>query len=66
MRRSAGLLLAVLTIGGWASAPAAERVYVGTEVCRECHDTGHRTQWSTWHRSGHARAWAALWASWIS
>ena len=39
---------------------AAEQVFVGAEVCGECHDTAQRDQLDTWYRSPHARAYAAL------
>lgn len=52
------LLVAVVAIA--AGAPCADRTYVGTAVCRECHGGGHRDQYAAWFRSPHARAWAAL------
>ncbi|MBN2327100.1 MAG: beta-propeller fold lactonase family protein [Candidatus Omnitrophica bacterium] len=40
---------------------AADRFYVGEKACRECHhNAGHRNQFNVWHRSKHARAYAAL------
>jgi YVTN family beta-propeller protein len=57
-RRWILLLLAVMTIPG--SAVSAERVYVGASVCRECHNSDQRNQYSTWLGSAHAQAWAVL------
>jgi YVTN family beta-propeller protein len=42
------------------AAGASEQVYVGAEVCGECHDSAQRDQLDTWYRSPHARAYAAL------
>ncbi len=40
---------------------AAERVYIGEIVCRECHHmAGHRDQFNPWRLSPHANAYAAL------
>ena len=41
-------------------AGAAEPVYVGAEVCGECHNSAERDQLATWYRTPHARAYAAL------
>jgi len=52
----AALVLAVVSVGS-----AADRVYVGVEVCAQCHEDGAaRRQVSTWMRSAHSRAYAAL------
>ncbi len=48
-----GMLLAT-------SAGAAEPVYVGAEVCGECHDSLQRDQLAAWYRTPHARAHATL------
>lgn len=60
MRHSIRLLLTLMVVGTCGFSSAAERVYLGSDVCRACHDDGHRTQWSQWYRSAHAEAWAVL------
>ncbi len=57
MRHVLVLTVVALVVSG---AGAAEPVYVGAEVCGECHDGGERDQLDTWYRSPHARAYAAL------
>ena len=57
MRRSLLLAFCVLAANG---AGAAEQVYVGAEVCGECHDGPQRDQFNRWYLSPHARAYAAL------
>jgi len=53
------LLLAIC--GAMAvAAGAAEQVFVGAEVCGECHDSLYRDQLDSWYRSPHARAYATL------
>jgi YVTN family beta-propeller protein len=42
------------------TAGAAEQVFVGAEVCGECHSSTQRDQLDSWYRSPHARAYAAL------
>ncbi len=54
------LALVVAVVAVAAGALGADRTYVGTAVCRECHGGGHRDQYAAWLRSPHARAWAAL------
>ena len=41
-------------------AGAAEQVFVGAEVCGECHSSLQRDQFDSWYRSPHARAYATL------
>ena len=58
MSRHAFLLaLCGLTV---VAAGAADKVFVGAEVCGQCHGGGHRDQLDTWYRSPHARAYAVL------
>jgi YVTN family beta-propeller protein len=42
------------------TAGATEQVFVGAEVCGECHSSAQRDQLDNWYRSPHARAYAAL------
>jgi YVTN family beta-propeller protein len=51
-----------LTICGLTAVAvgAAEQVFVGAEVCGQCHASLERDQLDTWYRSPHARAYAAL------
>jgi YVTN family beta-propeller protein len=53
------LLLVICGVAA-ITAGAAEQVFVGAEVCGECHGSGERDQLDTWFRSPHARAYAAL------
>jgi len=53
------LLLAICVVSA-VSAGAGEPVYVGAEVCGECHDSPQRDQLDRWYLSPHARAYAAL------
>ena len=53
------LLLAICAVSA-VSAGAGEPVYVGAEVCGECHDSPQRDQLDHWYLSPHARAYAAL------
>jgi YVTN family beta-propeller protein len=52
-------LLAICGVTAVA-AGAAEKVFVGAEVCGECHGGGQRDQFDSWYRSPHARAYATL------
>jgi YVTN family beta-propeller protein len=52
-------LLAICGVTAVA-AGAAEQVFVGAEVCGECHGGGLRDQLDTWYRTPHARAYAVL------
>ena len=51
------LMICVMTT---AAAGATEQVFVGAEVCGECHGDLQRDQLDRWYRSPHARAYAAL------
>jgi YVTN family beta-propeller protein len=53
------LLLAIFGATA-AGAGAAEQVFVGAEVCGECHSSLQRDQFDSWYRSPHARAYATL------
>ncbi len=57
MRRALMTVLVLLTAFG---AETTEPVFVGAEVCGECHDSAQRDQLDIWYRSPHARAYAAL------
>jgi YVTN family beta-propeller protein len=54
------VLLTAIVVLAAASAAAAEPVYVGAEVCGECHSGPQRGQLESWYRLPHARAYAAL------
>jgi YVTN family beta-propeller protein len=56
-RRAIFAAISVLTA---LSAAAAEPVYVGAEVCGQCHSGPERGQLESWYRSPHARAYAVL------
>jgi len=53
------LLLAICGVTAVA-AGAAEQVFVGAEVCGQCHGGAPRDQLDSWYRSPHARAYAVL------
>ncbi|UCD25545.1 MAG: beta-propeller fold lactonase family protein, partial [Gemmatimonadota bacterium] len=57
------LPIVLLGFAGWSSLDqgAQERVYVGEQVCRECHHmAGDRDQFNTWRLAKHSKAYAAL------
>ncbi len=65
MRHVGALSLPVILVGvaGWASIDQGtqERVYVGEQVCRQCHHmAGDRDQFNAWRLTKHAKAYAAL------
>jgi YVTN family beta-propeller protein len=53
-------LLVVVCGVAAAGVGASEQVFVGAEVCGECHGGGLRDQFDIWYRSPHARAYATL------
>jgi YVTN family beta-propeller protein len=57
MRRA---LLLVICLLAAVPGGAAERVFVGAEVCGQCHGGGQRDQFDSWYRTPHARAYATL------
>jgi YVTN family beta-propeller protein len=52
--------MTVLALSATFGVESAEQVFVGVEVCGECHSSAQRDQLDIWYRSPHARAYAAL------